>query len=236
MDDREQRVIDAIAAGRDELVGLVTDLVGFDTTSRNSNLPLIGWIEDYLDRHGVAHERIPDASGMKSNVWATIGPAAAPGYILSGHTDTVPPDALSLWSVDPFGGEVRDGAVWGRGALDMKGGLVCQIACAHVLSRMELRGSLVLHFAAGEERGEPGTLSLLENGFGGDLGIVTEPTRLEVSVATRGVAWLVVRIRGHSIHASRGHLGVNPLLRLGPVLGGLRPIYQDYRSNPFDRR
>src|SRR5215510_6334266 len=68
-------------------IEILDALVGFDTTSRNSNLPLIAWIEDYLDRHGVAHERIPDRSGTKSNVWATIGPADKPGYILSGATD-----------------------------------------------------------------------------------------------------------------------------------------------------
>jgi hypothetical protein len=58
-------------------------LVGFDTTSRNSNLPLVEWVEAYLDRFGVAHERITDASGTKANVWATIGPAGVPGTILS---------------------------------------------------------------------------------------------------------------------------------------------------------
>jgi acetylornithine deacetylase len=59
-------------------------LVGFDTTSRKSNLPLVEWVEAYLDRFGVAHERITDASSSKANVWATIGPAGVPGTILSG--------------------------------------------------------------------------------------------------------------------------------------------------------
>jgi acetylornithine deacetylase len=57
-------------------------LVGFDSTSRNSNLAIVGWIEAYLDRLGVTHERIPDKSGAKANLWATIGPAGRPGYIL----------------------------------------------------------------------------------------------------------------------------------------------------------
>ena len=82
-------------------IDILEALVGFDMTSRNSNLPLIAWIESYLDRLGIAHERIPDATGTKTNVWATIGPAATPGYILSGHTDVVPTDGQS-WSSDPF--------------------------------------------------------------------------------------------------------------------------------------
>src|SRR5579885_3173537 len=101
-------------------IEILEALVGFDTTSRNSNLALIDWIESYLDRFGVAHERIPDATGTKANVWATIGPADKPGYILSGHTDVVPVDGQA-WSSDPFRLTQRDGKLFGRGATDMKG-------------------------------------------------------------------------------------------------------------------
>src|SRR5918999_6535299 len=93
--------------------------VSFDTTSRNSNLPLIGWVESYLGGLGVASERIPDDTGEKSNLWATIGPADAPGYILSGHTDTVPVDGQE-WTGDPFRLIERDGRLYGRGTADMK--------------------------------------------------------------------------------------------------------------------
>jgi|SRR5436190_17429332 hypothetical protein len=55
-------------------IGVLEALVGFDTTSRNSNLALVEWVEAYLDRFGVPHERVPDATGTKANVWATIGP------------------------------------------------------------------------------------------------------------------------------------------------------------------
>src|SRR5688572_32479953 len=79
---------------------ILAALVGFDTTSRNSNLQLIAWVEAYLDRLGVPHERIPDETGAKSNLWATIGPADTAGYILSGHTDTVPVDGQA-WTSDP---------------------------------------------------------------------------------------------------------------------------------------
>jgi succinyl-diaminopimelate desuccinylase len=81
-----------------------------------------------------------------------------------------------------------------------------------------LRGTLVLHFAVGEECGEPGTLSLLDAGFGGDFGITTEPTELKVATAERGLAFFTIRIKGRSIHASRAHLGLNPVPRLRAVL------------------
>src|SRR5207247_1142080 len=92
---REQLTIEVLEA-----------LVGFDTTSRNSNLALVEWVEVYLDRFGVAHERVPDKTGGKANVWATIGPSGVPGTILSGHTDVVPVEGQS-WSNDPFRLTVR---------------------------------------------------------------------------------------------------------------------------------
>ena len=76
-------------------------LVGFDTVSRNSNLGLIAWVEQYLDKLGVKHERVYDDTGKKSNLWATVGPAEQRGYILSGHTDVVPVDDQN-WTDSPF--------------------------------------------------------------------------------------------------------------------------------------
>ena len=140
------------------------------------------------------------------------GSGDGPRLILNGHLDTVPTDDMSLWNFDPFGGEIKDGYLYGRGACDMKGGLAVQIAVAHHLAKNpeKLKGSLVLHFAAGEEKAEPGTLSLLDAGYTGDFGIVTEPTELRIAAATRGLAPFHIMLRGRSIHASRGHLGINP--------------------------
>ena len=106
---------------------ILTALVGFDTVSRNSNLDLIAWVERYLDSLGVKHERIYDETGKKSNLWATIGPADVPGYILSGHTDVVPVDDQN-WTNDPFTLTERDGKLYGRGATDMKGYVACCLA------------------------------------------------------------------------------------------------------------
>ena len=80
---------------------ILARLISFDTTSRGSNLELIGWVEAYLDGLGVPHRRVPNADGSKSNLLATIGPAVAGGVVLSGHTDVVPVDGQP-WSTDPF--------------------------------------------------------------------------------------------------------------------------------------
>jgi succinyl-diaminopimelate desuccinylase len=146
--------------------------------------------------------------------------------------DTVAIDDESRWSVDPFGGEIRAGHVWGRGSVDMKGGLASQIACARLLSRLEggLQGDLVLHFAAGEECGEPGTLSLIEEGFVGDWGITTEPTGLDIATAERGTVWLRIRIKGRSTHAATPAAGTNPIPPVEDVLAALRRYSEEITS------
>jgi succinyl-diaminopimelate desuccinylase len=110
-------------------------------------------------------------------------------------------------------------------SMSLKAGLAVQIAVAHYvdsLPRSELAGSLVLHFAAGEERGEPGTLSLLNAGFAGDYGITTEPTGLKVATATRGAAYYSIQVKGRSAHAGQAKAGRNPIWFLPRVLETLR--------------
>jgi succinyl-diaminopimelate desuccinylase len=157
--------------------------------------------------------------------------------VLNGHMDTVPIDDAAGWDHDPFGAEISDGYLFGRGACDMKGGLATQIGVAHRLAEHadELDGALILHFAAGEECAEPGSLSLVQAGFTGDVGIVTEPTQLGVAVAERGLAYYRIRIKGRSIHASKAHLGLNPVRRLAPVLDALADYHDEItqRTHPL---
>ncbi len=157
----------------------------------------------------------------RPSVGAVIrGRGDGPRLVLNGHMDTIAIDDESLWTAAPFAAEVRDGFMYGRGSCDMKAGLTVQLAVAHYLSKFadRLNGALVLHFAVGEECGERGTLSLLEAGFGGDYGITTEPTKLMVATAERGLAFFRIRIKGRSTHASRAHLGLNPVPRVRAVL------------------
>lgn len=161
------------------------------------------------------------------------GSGDGPTLVLNGHMDTVPVDDADRWARGPFEGAVVDGFLYGRGACDMKAGLAAQIAVAHAVAQApeRLRGTLVLHFAVGEECGEPGTRSLCEAGFVGDVGIVTEPTELAISVATRGLVTIRIRIRGRSIHASRAERGSNPVDSLGSVLDAVA----GYRASIMQR-
>ena len=194
-------------------------------------------IADALKGTGCELTFVEAMPGRPSLAAVLPGGKGKPRLVLNGHMDTVPIDDASRWTADPFTGEVRNGCLWGRGSVDMKGGLTAQIAAAHVLSRVpsDERGTLILHFAAGEERGEPGTLALIEKGFVGDWGITTEPTSLDVGIAQRGVAWYRIVLGGRSSHASCPSTGANPLDHLGALLARLERYNHDiqHRIHPL---
>ncbi|MFT3865025.1 MAG: M20/M25/M40 family metallo-hydrolase [Solirubrobacterales bacterium] len=160
-----------------------------------------------------------------------------PRLILNGHLDTVPPGAHGSWRHPPFAAVVEDGALYGRGACDMKAGLAIMVDVARRIApwRADLHGELVLHFAIGEERAEPGTRSLLEAGFGGDVGIVLEPTRLQVATAQRGGGALRMRWRGRAAHAGVRDEGINPVDEVPGVIAAIAEYDSELgrRSHPL---
>jgi acetylornithine deacetylase len=193
-------------------IEILESLVGFDTTSHKSNLALVGWIESYLDRHGVAHERIADRTGTKANVWATIGPAENPGYILSGHTDVVPVDG-QRWSSDPFRLTERDGRLFGRGATDMKGFLACCLAAVPEMAARPLARPVHLAISYDEEVGCVGVrdvIARLKDSPVKPAGcFVGEPTLMGVVIGHKGKRSLRVTVRGQTCHSSLAPHGVN---------------------------
>ena len=199
---------------------LLRDLVRIPSVNPGvGEAALAAHVVDVLERSTAATVDVVETFPDRPSVAAVLGSGGGPTLVLNGHLDTVPVDDPARWSVDPFAGAVHDGLLYGRGACDMKAGLAVQIAVARALSAANgLRGRLVLHFAAGEECAEPGTTSLLEAGFGGDVAIVGEPTELRVGIATRGLVHIRVRLIGRSGHASRPELFANPLDALPAVL------------------
>jgi len=125
-------------------VEMLAALVAFDTTSRNSNLELIAFVEDYLDQHQVPHYRVDYEGGRKANLYATIGPDVAGGIVFSGHTDVVPVDGQD-WVSDPFMLTERDGKLYGRGTCDMKGFIAVALALLPRFKQMKLKTPI--HFA-----------------------------------------------------------------------------------------
>lgn len=191
---------------------LLARLVAFDTTSRNSNLPLIDFVEGYLASFGVESHRIPDRTGQKANLWATIGPATQGGTILSGHTDTVPVDGQD-WSSDPFTLTERDGRLHARGACDMKGFLACVLAAVPRMVGAGLARPIHLAFSHDEEIGCVGVVGLLDwlnaRAIRPDFCVVGEPTMMAVGLGHKAKRSVRVGIRGRSCHSSLAPQGVN---------------------------
>jgi acetylornithine deacetylase len=143
------------------------------------------------------------------------GPSAGPRLILSGHLDVVPPGDPGTWTVGPWSAEIRDGAMFGRGACDMKGGVAAIIGAVRALagdgSLDRLRGELVVALVPSEEDGGQGTLAAIRAGVTGDMAVITEPTRLDVVVAHAGAITFELTVPGRAAHASQRREGVSAL-------------------------
>jgi acetylornithine deacetylase len=213
---RAQRTIEVLEA-----------LVGFDTTSRNSNLPLVEWVEAWLDRWGVAHERVPDKSGNKANVWATIGPAGVPGIILSGHTDVVPVDGQS-WSSDPFRLTERNGRLYGRGATDMKGFDACCLAAVPDMVAAPLARPIHLALSYDEEVGCVGVRGMIARLKQAKVQpaacFVGEPTEMGVVIGHKGKRSFRVSVHGKTCHSSLAPHGVNAVEYAARLIVKIREI------------
>ncbi|HKH97371.1 MAG TPA: acetylornithine deacetylase, partial [Beijerinckiaceae bacterium] len=191
---------------------ILSSLVAFDTTSRNSNLAIIDWIEGFLAPLGFSCERIYDATGAKANLFATLGPASVPGIILSGHTDVVPVDSQT-WTSDPFALRVADGRAYGRGTCDMKGYLAVCLAAAETLDAASLNKPVHLAFSYDEEVGCVGARGMVEwlrdTPLQPEACFVGEPTQMGVVVGHKSKRSVRVRVRGKTCHSSLAPLGVN---------------------------
>src|SRR5690606_8713443 len=142
-------------------VDLIRKLVSYDTTSRNSNLELIDYIEDYLAGHGVSSERVYDDEKRKANLYATLGPRDKSGIMLSGHVDVVPVDGQA-WTTDPFELTEKDGRLYGRGSADMKSFVALSLAAVPEFLRRGLHTPIHLAISYDEEVGCIGVRGLID--------------------------------------------------------------------------
>jgi acetylornithine deacetylase len=202
-------------------------LVSFDTTSRNSNLDLIAWVEGYLDRLGVPHERVPSPTEPKANLWVTIGPADVPGYILSGHTDVVPVDDQT-WSSDPFKLTERDGKLYGRGSTDMKGYVACCLAAVSDMKAAGLKRPIHLALSYDEEVGCMGVREMIAKIPSRPAQpiacFVGEPTEMDVVIGHKGKRSFKVTVHGKTCHSSLAPHGVNAVEYAARIIAKVRDI------------
>ena len=139
---------------------ILSDLVGFNTVSDRSNLPLIDYIEKYLAAFGISGRRLLDGTGQKASLWVTIGPQDRPGLVLSGHTDVVPVERQP-WTSDPFTTLERNGRYYGRGTTDMKGFVAVCLAMVPEIRSADLKTPIHLAISYDEEVGCVGVRPML---------------------------------------------------------------------------
>jgi len=184
---------------------ILATLVAFDTVSHRSNLPLVEWVEEYLESHGVASSRVYDDTGEKATLIATIGPAEVPGVVLSGHVDVVPVEGQD-WATDPFVATVAGERIYGRGTSDMKGFCACVLAAVPRMVAAPLAEPLHIVLSYDEEIGCIGVREALRQMAAWPVRpracIVGEPTGMQVVTGHKSKRSIRATVRGRTGHSS----------------------------------
>ena len=211
-------------------------LVSIDTTSRNSNLPLIDVVATECRRHGLDPLVFPNDDGRKANLLVTV-PAAdgsrSSGVVLSGHTDVVPVDDQD-WHSDPFAAEVRDGRLYGRGTADMKSFIGVILALLPELVAAELAEPVHVALSYDEEVGCLGGAELVrqiaEVGISPRAAIIGEPSSMQVIRGHKSINLVRVEFTGVAAHSSLTSAGVNAIEYAAELITFMRSIADGWRT------
>jgi acetylornithine deacetylase len=250
-----------IAAHRDEIVALASDLIRLDTTARHGDAPardeaalqlLLGdrlaavgatvdiWEPDPDEVAGSRQVGRPLSFAGRPQLLATLGDGTGPSLLFNGHIDAVSYEPRERWSSDPLRPAVRDGRLYGRGACDMKGGVAAMVFAAEALARLDvpLAGALKLNTVTDEESSGAGGLASVAHGVRADAAIVPEPTGFDVWVACRGTLSPTVTVAGRPGHAevTQPHWSsggaVNAIEKALPLVDAMRRLRDDWRVRP----
>ncbi|KAH9834532.1 tryptophan synthase beta subunit-like PLP-dependent enzyme [Rhodofomes roseus] len=182
---------------------------------------LCGW----LAHHDFEVHRLEGTPGRPTIVGVARGSGGGRSLMLNGHVDTV---TLTGYAGDPLSGELKDGAVHGRGAFDMKAGVAASLVAAlRARNTHELRGDIILALVADEENLSIGTIELLAAGWRADAAVVSEPTEHGLMLSHKGFLWADVDILGKAGHGSRPDLCVDAIVKAGHFLVALEKYGQE---------
>jgi acetylornithine deacetylase len=238
MQPLEERVLEAIdVAGMLEFLCelvAIPSLDGQETTAQERvaaqmvhlGLDVDVWELDFaaLSRHPAYSVEVHRDHGL--GVVGTLASAGVTGgrsLILNGHIDVVPAGDRANWHYDPWRGTIADGRVYGRGTVDMKGGLCCALYAAQALrdAGVRLQGQLLIESVIGEEDGGVGTLAAVLRGYRADGAVVVEPTELVVAPAHAGALNFRVSVSGQAAHGCLRQEGVSAIEKFMPLYRSL---------------
>ncbi|PWJ21197.1 acetylornithine deacetylase [Jannaschia seohaensis] len=202
-------------------------LVAFPTVSRDSNLDLIDWVEEYLRGHGVSARRVYDATGKKAALYANVGPEVEGGIVLSGHTDVVPVDGQD-WSTDPFTVVEKDGKLFGRGTCDMKGFDALALAMVPYALERGVTRPLQIALSYDEEVGCVGAPPMIDDMIRhlprAASAVIGEPTMLRPVTGHNASVMFRIHVKGFEVHSSKLPEGVSAVHEAGRILHWVNEI------------
>jgi len=219
-----------------ETEALLAQLIAIESHSEapGQEARAAAFIRDWFEAQGIAC-RLEEALPDRPNAIAQLdGDGTGRSIVFNGHLDTVPPYGMSK----AFAAQSRDGRLYGRGSVDMKGALAAMMMALAAIKRSgaSLAGDICFAGTVGEETYSPGAYHLANSDFRADYAIVGEPTGMRVGIAHKGVAWYEAEFRGHSVHGSVPELGINAIYRASRWIGHIQDRYLPMlkaRSHPL---
>ena len=203
----------------DELTSLISDLVAIDSVNPSlveggaGESAIAAFIAEWARGQGLEAELLEDTAGRPSVIVRACGTGGGRTLLLCGHIDTVNVEGMA----DPHAPRVDGDRLHGRGAYDMKAGVAAALLAAREAGQAGLRGDVVVAAVADEEHASLGVQEALR-ALQADAAIVTEPTEMELVVAHKGFVWIEIEVTGLAAHGSRPHLGVDAIVKAGPIL------------------
>jgi succinyl-diaminopimelate desuccinylase len=221
-------------------IRLLTEFVKLPTVNPPGDERLAAdWLAMRLQRMAFS-PHVEDLGGNRANIVTVLdGSGEKPALVFNGHLDVVPVGDTP-WTHEPFAGVQVNGRLYGRGASDMKSGLMAMVMAADALKRagVHLKGDLIVSGVADEESTALGAKAWVQAGGLQGIGaiVIGEPTNLEVYIAEKGACWLEITTFGKTAHGSMPDLGVNAVMHMTTALQALTRLSLPFQPHPlFDK-
>ncbi len=204
---------------RDDLIDLLGSLVAADSVNPSlvpggaGETDVARLVSDWARAAGLEADVVEESAGRPSVIVRARGTGGGADLLLCGHIDTVGVEGMA----DAHAPRVEGDRLHGRGAYDMKAGVAAALLACRAAAGAGLAGDVIVAAVADEEHASLGVQEVLR-AVRADAAVVTEPTELEVVVAHKGFVWAEVEVTGRAAHGSRPHLGVDAIVKAGPVL------------------
>jgi acetylornithine deacetylase len=255
LNDNQKRIVDAVDAGFDAQLATTCDFVAVPST-RGAEGPCQDMIGDLLRARGYEvddwHIDIAELKDLRGygpiahdfskarSVVGTYRPSTNAGksLILQGHCDVVPAGPLELWDTPPFSPVIRDGRMYGRGALDMKSGTIGALFALDAIQTAGFKPTARIHFQSviEEESTGVGALSTLQRGYRADACFIPEPTGGKMVRAQVGVIWFRLKVRGQPVHVAHATSGSNAIMAAYHLIGALQKLEAEWNARAVSDR